>query len=265
MEFLNYRMGEGVRAFSTLRHGGYSTGTYTSFNVNAYCGDDPENVYRNEALLCGELGIDRTRLVMPHQTHGERVLRVDEAFLSSGMDVRSALSEGVDAVMTDVSRVCVAVSTADCIPVLLYDRRMRVVAAVHAGWRGTVAHIVEKTLRTMSETYATRSEDVCAVIGPGISLDAFEVGDEVYDGFFCAGFPMDRIAYRYPATGQAVGEKWHLDLWEANRWCLRSAGVREDRIMEARICTYARHHDFFSARRLGVCSGRILNGIFLSD
>ena len=91
--------------------------------------------------------------------------------------------------------------------------------------------------------------------GPGISLDAFEVGDEVYQAFCEAGFPMERIARR--------DSKWHLDLWEANRLQLLEQGVPEAQVSVAGICTYRQNDRFFSARRQGIRSGRILSGILL--
>ena len=112
----------------------------------------------------------------------------------------------------------------------------------------------------MCNRYGCTAADIKAIIAPGISIDAFEVGDEVYDNFAEAGFPMSKIAKRYPA---AQGEKWHIDLWEANRLLLIEEGVKEKNITIAGICTYTRHEEFFSARRLGINSGRIFNGIML--
>ena len=137
----------------------------------------------------------------------------------------------------------------DCIPVLLYDTRRRLVAAAHAGWRGTVARIVQKTLCEMGSSPA----DLHAIIGPGISQAAFEVGDEVYDAFRDAGFPMERIAVRET--------KWHIDLWDANRWLLEEAGVQD--IHVAGLCTMQLPDRFYSARREGIQTGRNLNGIML--
>ena len=101
--------------------------------------------------------------------------------------------------------------------------------------------------------YGTEGKNIVACIGPSISLESFEVGDEVYAAFDEAGFDMTRIARRY--------EKWHLDLWEANRMQLLACDVLPEHIEVAGICTYQRHEDFFSARRLGIKSGRILSGI----
>ena len=256
---LEYDLGEHVRAFSTTRQGGVSVGAYASFNANLYCGDDVQHVQQNRELLCQFLGLPFSHLLMPHQTHHDKVCKIDESFLSLSQSEREQRLEGIDALMTDLPDVCVSVSTADCIPVLLYDDVHHAVAAVHAGWRGTVSSIVRKTVERMEEVYHTDVNDVKAVIGPGISLDAFEVGDEVYDAFQSAGFPMMQIAKRYVLSEEKT--KWHIDLWEANRWELLQSGVPFSHIHLSGICTYSHNDRFFSARRAGIHSGRILNGI----
>ena len=246
-----------IFCFSTTRYGGYSKGSYASFNCNPYCGDEIADVEKNKELLCRILPEKPAQLFLPHQIHETRVLTIDTHFLSLHKDEQGVSLEGADALVTSVNRICIAVSTADCVPVLCYDRRNHVVAAIHAGWRGTVARIVEKTLTQMRKEYGTRTQDVVAVIGPGISLHAFEVGDEVYKAFHDAGFDMDAISCKY--------SKWHIDLWEANRLQLISSGVNPYNIEMSGICTYTENEDFFSARRLGINSGRIISGIILKD
>ena len=235
-----------ISCFSTTRHGGYGEGLYASFNCTHYCGDNPEHVAKNREILCSLLPEQPVRLVVPRQTHTTNVRIVTDAISEEEL-------QDVDAVVTDLRGYCLCVSTADCVPVLLYDQEKQVVAAIHAGWRGTVGRIVEKTIEVMKMQYGTKGEKIVACIGPSISLDAFEVGDEVYTAFAEAGFDMNRIARKY--------EKWHLDLWEANRMQLLSQGVKEENIEVAGVCTFQHHEDFFSARRLGIKSGRILSGI----
>ena len=242
-----YNMGTGVTAFSTTRQGGCSTGNYAAFNINGYCGDDEVHIAANKVALCSLLGIDSNRLVMPHQVHDCVVRRIDGP--------QQGVIEGVDAVMTDVPQLCIGVSTADCIPVLLYDSTHRAVSAVHAGWRGTVLRIVQKAVETMRDTYGTAPADLQAVIGPGISLDSFEVGDEVYEQFLSAGFDMQPISRR--------DAKWHIDLPMCNRLQLMEAGVPADHIQMTNICTYQQYDRYFSARRLGIQSGRIYTGILI--
>ena len=242
-----YNMGTGVTAFSTTRQGGCSTGNYAAFNINGYCGDDEVHIAANKVALCSLLGIDSNRLVMPHQVHDCVVRRIDGP--------QQGVIEGVDAVMTDVPQLCIGVSTADCIPVLLYDSTHRAVSAVHAGWRGTVLRIVQKAVETMRDTYGTAPADLQAVIGPGISLDSFEVGDEVYDQFLSAGFDMQPISRR--------DAKWHIDLPMCNRLQLMEAGIPSTNIQMTNICTYQQYDRYFSARRLGIQSGRIYTGILI--
>ena len=242
-----YNMGTGVTAFSTTRQGGCSTGNYAAFNINGYCGDDEVHIAANKVALCSMLGIDSNRLVMPHQVHDCVVRRIDGP--------QQGVIEGVDAVMTDVPQLCIGVSTADCIPVLLYDSIHRAVSAVHAGWRGTVLRIVQKAVEAMRDTYGTAPADLQAVIGPGISLDSFEVGDEVYNQFLSAGFDMQPISRR--------DAKWHIDLPMCNRLQLMEAGIPADHIQMTNICTYQQYDRYFSARRLGIQSGRIYTGILI--
>ena len=244
-----YDFGEGVTAFSTTRQGGYSSGNYGEFNINRYCGDTKEAITRNRELLCELLGIDDSRLLMPHQVHETVIVAVEETSQESQL-------EGVDAVMTNVSGLCIGVSTADCIPVLLYDRVHRAVSAIHAGWRGTVKRIVEKTVAQMTAVYGSRPADIIAQIGPGIHIESFEVGDEVYDAFAAAGFTMETISRRY-------GEKWHIDLPECNRRQLLATGIPEAQISVSPICTYQHPDLYFSARRLSINSGRIFTGIVM--
>lgn len=186
----------------------------------------------------GRFCVPADSLMIPRQTHSVNVAWVDHA----------GEVPDTDAVITDVPGLCVAVKTADCIPVLLYDTRKQIVAAIHAGWRGTVGRIVERTIVEMG----SNGDDLLAVIGPGICQQCFEVGDEVYEAFREAGFPMSRIALKL--------EKWHLDLWEANKWVLEQCGVKKIHIDGT--CT-KESNDLYSARRDTIKTGRNINGIMM--
>lgn len=250
-----YDLAPDVVAFSTTRQGGCSTGNYASMNINRYCGDDETHIANNREALCRLLDLSNDHLIMPHQTHDTRVVCINQRFLSLTTEERQAALEGVDALMTNVPDVCIGVSTADCIPLLLYDPQHRAVCAVHAGWRGTVARIAEKAVRAMTKTFGTRPSDLTAQIAPGISLDSFEVGQEVYDAFAAAGFDMPAISRKYA--------KWHIDLQECNRQQLLASGLTAERIHLCGICTYKACNTYFSARRLGIDSGRIFTGIII--
>lgn len=252
---LYYHLHEDVVAFSTTRQGGFSTGNYAEFNINRFCGDDENSIRKNRSILCQLLDITDERLIMPHQVHLTKTYQIDEAFLACSAEERLQRLEGIDAVMTSVKGICIGVSTADCIPLLVYDRQRHIAAAIHAGWRGTVQRIAEQTIIDMKAAYGSEAEDLCVQIGPGISLDSFEVGDEVYEAFVDSGFNMDNISHH--------NGKWHIDLLECNRQQLIAAGVPPTGISIANICTVKRSETFFSARRLGIQSGRIFSGIMI--
>ena len=256
-----YDIADGVLAFSTTRMGGVSEGNYGEFNINEYCGDEPAHIAANRKLLADKLGVAEDHIILPHQVHGVEVRQVAADFFAMTANDRKMLLEGADAVMTDLKGVCIGVSTADCIPVLLYDAEHHAVAAIHAGWRGTVARIVSHTVQQMVSAYHTEPGKLKAVIGPGISLDNFEVGDEVYEAFRQAAFPMGKIAEQRPATDQPL--KWHINLPMCNQLTLQKAGVAEENIYQSGICTYADSDEYFSARKLGIKSGRIFTGILI--
>lgn len=251
-----YATDPSVTAFSTTRHGGVSTGCHASLNVNPYCGDDGACVSENRRRLCAALGIAGDRLIMPHQTHGIESRIIGKEFMQLPQGVRTMILDGVDAVMTNERGLCIGVSTADCIPLLMHDIRHGAVCAVHAGWRGTVAGMAMKAVTDMKAAFGTRPTDLHVTIGPGISLKNFEVGDEVYNMFAEAGFNMDAISERH--------EKWHINLPLCNKLALTAAGVPDSQIETCGICTYDNNEDFFSARRMGTASGRIFNGIMLN-
>ena len=246
-------MSDDVIAFSTKRGGG--EGCYDAFNITHYCGDKEEHVAACREELCVELNIEDDNLILPRQTHETNIINIDKKFLSLSKTERDNQLYGIDAIITSLPSVCIGVSTADCVPILLYDTERKIVAAIHAGWRGTVQRIVEKTVAYMQDKFSTSPHAIMAVICPSIGVEAFEVGDEVYDAFLDEGFDMTKIAKRY--------KKWHINLWEANRIQLLRCGVASENIQLASICTYTYHNEFFSARRLGINSGRIFNGIMI--
>lgn len=248
-----------VTAFSTTRNGGVSKGDYASMNCTPYTGDDIEAVQRNQQLLCTALHIEKEQLIIPYQTHSVNALVIDKEFLQQNAEKRNEQLQNIDALITQEKGVCLCVSTADCTPILLYDRKQQVIAAIHAGWRGSVNYIVRKTLEQMQHLYNTQGEDIFAAIGPCIGFDAFEVGDEVYDAFKQNDFPMEYISGWKPET-----HKWHIDLQMANSVQLIDFGVPTEQIDICDICTFTHYEKFFSARRLGIKSGRILSGIFMN-
>ncbi|MBO4674392.1 MAG: laccase domain-containing protein [Bacteroidaceae bacterium] len=236
--------------------------------------DTPQNITAFSTTRDGGVSIDIPRLLMPlHQTHETQTVIIDEEFLNKNPLEQALSLDGVDALSTNISNVCICVRTADCIPVLLWDDTTHIVSAVHAGWKGTQRRIVESNIDLLRETYGTSAEHLHAIIGPGIGPESFEVGDEVYDLFAEAGFPMDKLAKRYPPMHSNTphglpphygeGSKWHINLWECNRLQLIEKGVNPEHIHVSGIDTYTNYDRFFSARRH--FNGRIINGIMRKD
>ena len=196
-------------------------------------------------------------VIQGHQVHEAKV-----AFIEKPGMKREEL-EGYDVFVTTLPGVAIGVRTADCVPVLLYDPVKRVVAAVHAGWKGTVLHISEKTVELMTVKYRSDAADIRAVLGPSIGPESFQVGEEVAEHFKNADFPMADIwSFQGKGDGSPMSGGHHIDLWKANRWLLEKAGVKPEYIQISGIDTFT-DNSFFSARREGVQCGRIINSIML--
>ncbi len=193
---------------------------------------------------------------MPKQVHGTTIVEVHETdCIVEGEHWPKSTEIQADAVITSVDGEWIGVHTADCVPVLLYDPKRRVVAAVHAGWRGTVKHIVGKTIREMKEKFGCAANDLYAVVGPSISPERFEVGQEVADEFVAAGRGECVIGqYRKP----------HIDLWQSNVMDMLDEGMDIGKIDCTPLCTMQEADLLYSARREGIGTGRIVTAIRLT-
>ena len=247
---------DSIRHFTTTRLGGVSVGNYSSFNLGLFTSDLPENISQNFDLLGSLTGIDKNTIHLPFQTHSNRIFQIGENFPGQHDETKKSLLHGIDALITDIPGQCIGVSTADCVPILLYDPVCKAIGAVHAGWRGTCSGIVTKTLTKMISAFQSDPANLIAVLGPSISPDVYEVGAPLMDEFREAGFETKEI------FSEKKGRIF-LDLWKANKLLLTHVGVKEENIEISGKCTYGQHENFFSARRLGISSGRMISGIML--
>ena len=142
------------------------------FTLSFSSSPDRAFIQQNRNLLAVAMGIENSSLYFPSQVHKTRIVHVKKN------TQREELLE-TDALVTNESGLCIAVMSADCVPILLYDKKNNAVGAVHSGWRGTVARILEKTLQQMHQIFGTKGEDIYAGIGPSVSQDSYEVGEEV--------------------------------------------------------------------------------------
>ena len=220
--------------FST-RHGGFSSAPYHWLNFDPRA-DDPSSVQKNRAHALEQLGYTVEQVCTLEQIHGTRVL-----------EARTGEHMGDGLISSEPGQV-LAIGTADCYPVLLEDAGAGIVAAVHAGWRGTLGKIAALAVDKMLERGA-KLERIQVAIGPGISGQNYEVSLELAQQFLESGFPAS-VAVRSSGS-----QKAHLDLLEANKFVLREAGILEANLWASRRCSL--EPDFFSYRRDGGKTGRM--------
>jgi len=245
-----------IAHFCTDRDGGTSVGNYASMNMSPFSGDQPEIVALNQRKLCDHLGIVADNLIIPFQTHGTEIQKIDNSFMGLSKEDKLQTLYGTDALITRLPNICLGITTADCVPLLFYDPVKHVIAAAHAGWRGTCYRIGEKTIHSLIENYQCNPADILVAIGPSISPEVYEIGKEVMNNFGNEGFDLSQIIIH-------KNESIYLDLWKANKLTLEGAGIHSDHIEISGLCTFKQHERFFSARRLGIKSGRMLSGIML--
>ena len=288
-----------MHGFSTRPGGASLLDAERVLNLGHTGWDTRSNVQVNRAMFLSALGAEEMKLITLRQMHSDLIHLLDEAPAESAQSVRSPVpsrsfgsagrgdalhrirrgGQG-DAAITRVQGVLLAIQTADCVAVLLVDPQQRVVAAVHAGWRGTLRRIVAKTLGQMQMAYATRPQDVLAVLGPRIGRCCYEVGPEVAQAY-ASQFAHAREWFDGPFDQLSTGQeptplKWltmappghdpppprvRLDLTAANRWQLLDAGLEPSNILSSDLCTACRTDLFFSHRRERGRTGRMMSVI----
>ncbi len=218
------------------------------FTLSFSSSPDRTFVQRNRNPLAVAMGIESSGLYLPSQVHKTRSVQIKKN------TPREELLE-TDALITNESGLCIAVMSADCVPILLYDKKNNAVGAVHSGWRGTVARILEKTLQQMHQIFGTKGEDMYAGIGPSVSQDSYEVGEEVVS-------EVQRSFGNKSELMIPVGtNKAKLDLWKANKLQLMEFGVPATQIEISDLCTVKNNNHFFSARKGD--AGRFAAGILV--
>ena len=211
-------------AFST-RLGGVSTGEFTSMNLAFNRGDIPDNVTENYRRICKSAGFEFETLTASAQDHNTYVREVTSADRGVGI-YRPRDMESVDALITNERGVTLVTYYADCTPLFFVDTNKKAIGLAHAGWRGTVGRIGEKTVRKMTEIYGTDPADIVSAIGPAISVCCYEVDKPCADNFIALeGLETEKFVF------PKDNGKYMIDLLEANRQILISAGVRKENII----------------------------------
>lgn len=246
-QFNTLRKEPGVQHFVTERSP-EERSARKEFTLSYSSSPNREEIHINRSLFAAALGVPDDRLYFPSQVHQTRVLKVSSATL------KEELLE-TDALITNEKELGIAVLAADCVPILLYDRKNKAVGAVHSGWRGTLAKILQKTLQEMNSAFGTESKDLLACIGPSVCQESYEVGEEVVSRF------KEEYGHESGLMIHLPENKAKLDLWKANKMQLLAFGVEEHQIEMPGLCTVKNNQYFFSARRGD--SGRFAAGIRL--
>lgn len=231
-----------VHALLTTRQRGSSQGAYAGFNLALHVADDPLHVLANRQALIKQAHLPSEPLWIK-QVHGTTVINVGQH------SPQDEPPEADAAVAFESGQVC-AVFSADCLPILLCNRVGTRVAAIHAGWSGLAAGVIEATAETLAEA----PENLMAYLGPAISAKHFEVGEKVFEAF-----KADERQKAFVETGLG---KWHADLYELARIRLKKIGVVQ--VYGGAYCTYADARRFYSYRRSGV-TGRMASLIWLDE
>ncbi len=245
----------GIRHCFTTRQGGVSSGIFESLNLSFTRGDDQKAVRRNYEIVAEAMGTDLSHVVTSDQTHTVNVRKVTADDAGKGV-IKPRDYQDVDGLITDVPGLLLATFYADCVPLYFVDPVHHAIGLSHSGWRGTAMGMGRVTCQRMYQEFHTRPEDLICAIGPSICQDCYEVSKDVADAFYLA----------YPVWAKDVlidkqNGKYQLDLWETNRRILMDAGVLEEHIAVANICTCCNSSKLFSHRATGGKRGNL--GAFL--
>jgi polyphenol oxidase len=208
--------------------------------------------------VANALGVDPANLIRARQVHGASVVA-----RRKGADLPPRAAPGdlpeADILVCDDPRMGLAVQSADCVPLLIADRRTGAVAAAHAGWRGLAARVPATAVEALKREFGSRPVDLIAAIGPSISAERYEVGDDVRQAFAASGCSPVQLA-RWFAAGDGPAH-WHFDLWRSARDLLEAAGVPTPQIYAAELCTASLPDLLCSYRRDGKRAGRVAGAI----
>lgn len=244
------RTGLTVSAFST-RTGGFSLPPYHGLNLAFHVGDDWVNVIENRRLLCQALGLRLENLVSGNQVHGDEIAVVKRQHQGRGsVDMMLALPD-TDGLICMEPEIPLAAFFADCVPVFLFDPVRRAIGLAHAGWKGTVLEVAQKTLQKMRDEFDTKPNDCLAAIGPSIGPCCYEVDKPVLD------MVKQYLTYAEDIIQPLSNEKGMLNLWQANAFALQKAGIAAESIFVSGLCTSCHTQMFFSHRKEGGRTGRM--------
>ncbi len=243
-----------IKHFFSTRRGGYSTPPFHWANMSLKAGDPW--AMRNRIQLSEILHVPLERFIFLKQTHGNNIHIATERDAGKGSFSYNNAVENTDALITDQPCLMLTITTADCVPILVFDKKNKVIAAIHAGWRGTAKRITALTIEKIINEYSSKPQNIFAAIGPSIGQCCYEVDHDVLTAF------TEEQGQEAEKFFSPKGQKLMLDLWQANKQQLLSLGIPEKNIDLTEICTSCHNQSFYSARRGD--KGRQIAGIMLN-
>lgn len=237
----------GLRHGFSTRKGGVSKEHLSSLNLGFNLGDEREKVLENFRILGSLFEAKPEDFVLTQQTHSVNVRHVGREDRGKGI-FRERNYTDVDALMTDEEGVILSAFSADCVPILFYDKGHRAIASCHSGWRGTHGRILARVIEAMQREFSSKPEEIYIAIGPSICKNCYEVSEDVGEAFLDA-FPALREMTKNASPIERVSEeKFHIDLWELNRWIALENSIPAENISVSGYCTMERPDLFFSHR-----------------
>ena len=237
----------GLRHGFSTRKGGVSKEHLSSLNLGFNLGDEREKVLENFRILGSLFEAKPEDFVLTQQTHSVNVRHVGREDRGKGI-FRERDYTDVDALMTDEEGVILSAFSADCVPILFYDKGHRAIASCHSGWRGTHGRILARVIEAMQREFSSKPEEIYIAIGPSICKNCYEVSEDVGEAFLDA-FPALREMTKNASPIERVSEeKFHIDLWELNRWIALENSIPAENISVSGYCTMERPDLFFSHR-----------------
>lgn len=226
----------------TTREGGVSEGIFSSMNLSFTRGDREDAVRENFRRVAGSMGGRIEKLVLSDQTHTTNIRIVEKEDAGAGITKERGYSD-IDGLITKEPGMILATFYADCVPLYFVDQKNRAIGLSHSGWRGTVGRMGARTIERMQKAYGTKPEDLICAIGPSICQDCYEVSEDVAEEFQKEFLGQEREILEDKGNG-----KYQLDLWRANELVLTDAGVPNEQIAAANICTCCNPDLLFSHR-----------------
>lgn len=257
LQYNNFSKEKGIKHFVSTRIGGNSQSLCCGLNLGFKTIDNPQTVIENRYILANSLNIPLANFVVPAQCHTDRIVVISEEDKGKGIFEKSTALPETDAMITNIAEICLMVFSADCVSILLYDPIKKVIGAAHAGWKGTVNKIAQKTAKEMTRVFGSNPKDLIVGIGPSIGSCCYEIGKEV----------ISAVELNFTNANQLIqptkNDKAMFNLWEANKVQLTEIGILSENIEIAELCTYCNPELFFSHRFSNGNTGRFGAGIML--